>query len=107
VLRITWTSNEQQITLKLEGELAGPWVDETEHAWSDLVGAAPRKQVTVDLEDVSFIDADGRRLLARMLEQGAELQSSYLMTKYVIGQLKREERKLRKGDEHRAFALRI
>ena len=107
MLRITWTSNEQQMTLKLEGELAGPWVNETEHAWSDLGGTTLGKQVMVDLEDVSFIDAEGRKLLARMLDQGAELQSSHLMTKYIIGQLKQAERKLRKGDEHHAFAIRI
>src|SRR5207244_12584682 len=107
MLRITWTSNEQQMTLKLEGELAGPWVDETERARSDLVGTAPRRQVVVDLEDVSFIDAEGRKLLARMLDQGAELQSSHLRTKYIIGQLKQAERKLRKGDEHHACARRI
>ena len=107
MLRITWTNNEQQMTLKLEGELAGPWVDETEHAWSDLVGTTLGKQVVVDLEDVSFIDPDGRRLLTRMLDQGAELQSSHLMTRYIINQLKQAERKLRKGDEHHAFALRI
>jgi len=107
MLRITWNSNEQQMTLKLEGELAGPWVDETERAWSDLGGTTLGKQVMVDLEDVSFIDAEGRKLLARMLDQGAELQSSHLMTKYIIGQLKQAERKLRKGDEHHAFALRI
>ena len=107
MLRNTWASNEQKMTLKLEGELAGPWVGETEHAWSDLVGTALSKQVVVDLEAVFFIDADGRKLLARMLDQGAELQSAHLMTKYIIGQLKQGERKLRKGDEHHAFALRI
>ena len=107
MLRITWTNNEQQMTLKLEGELAGPWVSETERVWSDLDGEAPRKRVSVDLGEVSFIDAEGRKLLVRMLDQGAELQSSHLMTKYIIGQLKQGERKLRKGDEHHAFALRI
>ena len=73
----------------------------------DLGGTTLGKQVMVDLEDVSFIDAEGRKLLARMLDQGAELQSSHLMTKYIIGQLKQAERKLRKGDEHHAFAIRI
>ena len=107
MLRITWNSNEQRMTLKLEGELASPWVDETERAWSDLGGTPLGKRVIVDLEDVFFIDAEGRKLLARMLDQGVELQSSHLMTKYIIGQLKQGERKLRKGDEHHAFALRI
>ena len=107
MLRITWASNEQKMTLKLEGELAGPWVGETEHAWSDLVGTALGKRVIVDLEDVFFIDAEGRKLLVRMLDQGVELQSSHLMTKYIIGQLKQGEPKLQKGDEHHALAIRI
>jgi ABC-type transporter Mla MlaB component len=107
VLRITWTNGEQPMTLKLEGELAGSWVGVTELAWSELIGGSPKKDVRVDLSDVSFVDSEGRKLLARMLGQGAELQSRHLMTKYVIEQLKRGERKSQEGDEHDAFAIRI
>ncbi len=50
----------------LEGKLIGPWVKELEKYWQSSVAANPSRTMLVDLADVSFIDADGRALLARM-----------------------------------------
>ena len=76
-------------TLKLEGKLSGPWVDEAAKVWSDVVGGTAAKDV-VDLSGVTFIDKEGKKLLGQMLGQGAQLRDGRLMTRYIINQLVQE-----------------
>ena len=58
---------DQAVTLRLEGQVRGPWVEELRQVCEQLLarGNAP----LLDLTDVSFIDVDGvalcRRLRAR------------------------------------------
>ncbi len=56
----------------LEGKLVGPLVKELEKYWSALATDASRTML-VDLANVSFIDSEGRALLARMRRKGARL----------------------------------
>jgi len=64
--------------------LTGPWVDEFERSWHEFKDKAPFTPVNVDLCKVSFIDSEGKRLLAQMYLQGAELRAANLMTKYIV-----------------------
>jgi ABC-type transporter Mla MlaB component len=74
VLRITWidlegsTSNR---TLKLEGKLLGPWVDELSRACEEL-RMSPH-YLRIDLSDVTFVDPIGVTLLCDLLGQGATI----------------------------------
>jgi anti-anti-sigma regulatory factor len=86
MLRITVDNGGEVLTIKLEGELVGPWVEAAERAWLDAIAKAA-KSVTVDLSEVTFLDEDGKELLARMCQQGAELRPDRLMTKYVVDQI--------------------
>lgn len=52
-------------TLRLEGKLLGPWVDELVQASAAL----PR--VRLDLSAVSFVDAAGMRALRELVRHGA------------------------------------
>ena len=71
MLRITINSDSESTTCKLEGKLAGPWVPELEQSWrTELAGS---RSIVVDLDQVSFVDAVGKALLARMHAQGAKL----------------------------------
>jgi len=87
VLRITLEDNPQLVNFKLAGKLAGVWVDELEHTWNSLVGPGGQRSVTVDLSQVTYIDGQGKRLLGRMFEQGAEFRAAHLMTKYVVEEI--------------------
>jgi len=80
LLRITVQNFPPTVTLKLEGQLKGPWVHETEKAWRD----SKVRVAVVDLRDVTSIDAQGRKLLAAMHRQGVELVADAPMMKYVI-----------------------
>ncbi len=90
MLRITLIRESQPPTLKLEGKLSGPWVNELEHTWSEISQPDPeRTAVVIDLSDVTFISSEGRKLLKSMFRQGANLQSRSLMTQFILGQIKK------------------
>jgi ABC-type transporter Mla MlaB component len=76
MLRVTPIQTERTTTLKLEGNLSGPWVDELRQCWAKLV--AENAQVEVDLRGLNFLDPSGTTLLLRMERQGSRLFGSSL-----------------------------
>jgi outer membrane protein TolC len=87
MLRVTTNAEEGQgrVTLKLEGKLAGPWVEEFERCWSLTV--EKWKQVVVELAGVTFIDSKGKCLLTKIHSQGAKLVGTGLMTRSIIEEI--------------------
>ncbi len=73
MLRITRISEQDAITLKLEGKLAGPWVDELEKSWCSIREPPGDRALMVDLNDVTFIDRAGEMLLKQMHAAGTML----------------------------------
>lgn len=90
MLRISYETNPQATTLKLEGKLSGPWVDEVARTWFDIHGEQSAKEVTVDLSGVTYVDSDGKKLLGWMFQQGARLRNGHLMTQYIVDQVMHE-----------------
>ena len=86
MLRITIQKGSGPVTLKLEGKLAGPWVEELKDVWRS--GHAT-EAVLVDLIDVSFVDASGKDLLAKMDQRGADFIANSPLMKRVIEEVKR------------------
>jgi anti-anti-sigma factor len=89
MLRVTTTSQNQTITLKLEGKLAGPWVQEVTRVWVDTA-QSPRSDYVVDLRSVTFIDSPGQALLATMSRQGAQLIAADCLTRNIVDEIKKE-----------------
>jgi anti-anti-sigma regulatory factor len=87
VLRITLNRNAQPALLKLDGKISGPWVHELERSWSEIRRSGSERALVVDLTDVTFIDAEGRKLLGSITRDGASLQSKSLMTRFIIEQI--------------------
>jgi ABC-type transporter Mla MlaB component len=83
LLRITIQNFHQSATIKLEGQLKGPWVEETERTWRN----SSRRVAIVDLCGVTSVDARGKSLLAKMYEGGANLVADAPMMKYIIEQV--------------------
>lgn len=73
MLRITPIESRGAITLKLEGKLAGPWVDELEKSWRSAKDAFRNQTLTADLNDVTLVDRAGERLLRQMHLAGTVL----------------------------------
>jgi anti-anti-sigma regulatory factor len=88
MLRITVRNGTTPTTLMLEGKLRGPWVTELEREWSRLVSQKGSCNLIADLSDVTFIDADGRSLLTRMLQDGTQVRAFDLLSRFVIDEIK-------------------
>ena len=74
MLRITWIDAEGSDpngTLKVEGKLLGPWVDELGRACE--VSGLPQHCLRLDLAAVTFVDSIGLKLLDDLLRQGATI----------------------------------
>jgi anti-anti-sigma regulatory factor len=71
MLRITATRTTDAGTLKVEGRLAGLWVDELSRAAT--AARADVTRVVLDLGDVTFVDAEGIALLRTLRDGGFAL----------------------------------
>ena len=90
MLKITIDNAMNAATLKLEGRLAGPWVGELERSWHAVKDGSRDKPVIVDLCEVTFVDAEGRKLLSWMYEQGARLRTFGCMAKGIVDEIVQE-----------------
>ena len=89
MLKITFKDTPESTKIKLEGKLSGPWVEELERSWMEHSSRAS-ENVIIDLSDVTFIDPEGKNLLARMVDKGVCFEGTQLlMTKYVIDEITR------------------
>jgi len=92
MLRITVQYADAHITLKLEGTLAGPWVEELERSWKTLAYTAPGKPIRADLTDVGFIAPEGRILISRMVHAGVEMIASGCMVQAIVDEAVKSQR---------------
>jgi ABC-type transporter Mla MlaB component len=87
MLRITRQDHDHGLTLKLEGKLVGPWLQELKSASED--GVCRIETVRLDLGGVSFVDSDGIELLRDLVSRGAQIIAS---STFVSELLQRETR---------------
>src|ERR1700691_2115060 len=85
MLKITVQKNDAGSTLVLEGKLVGAWVAEVETCWQ--AERANAKKVWLDLNGVTFIDAEGKTLLAKLYREGATLASRGCLIRAIIAQV--------------------
>src|SRR4029434_8496120 len=77
----------------LEGKLFGPCVKELEKHWKSALAVSPSRTMLVDLADVSFIDVEGRALLARMRQKGVRLLSTGVLINAIVAEIDAAQRK--------------
>lgn len=90
MLKITTKMEASKTVFTLEGRLAGAWVAELERCWRDI---ASGDAVKVSLDAVTFIDDDGKQLLIRLYESGAELNASGCMNKCIVQEIISQNRR--------------
>jgi len=71
IARIDVDDSDLIQTLKLEGKLLGPWVDELIRACEEP--QTPPSCLRLDLSAVTFIDSAGAKLLDDLIRQGARV----------------------------------
>ncbi len=72
--------------LILEGQLTGPWVTELHACWRKLP-ISQQSCAVIDLSDVTFIDADGKAVLARLWQQGATFRAAGCLNISVVEEI--------------------
>ena len=91
MLKVTVEEKAKLVTLKLEGRIAGPWVAEFNRTWHSLAPSLDSKKLSLDLREVTRIDAEGRRLLAEIYEKtGAKFQTGSLLIEFYAQEAMRE-----------------
>jgi hypothetical protein len=83
VLKITVVEKAELVTLKLDGQIAGPWMAEFNRAWLLLAPSLDSKRLSLDLRGVTHINVEGQHLLAEIYDKtGAEFQTDSLVMEF-------------------------
>jgi anti-anti-sigma regulatory factor len=88
MLKITITETTSERRWIVQGRLVGPWVSELRTTWK-MAHRLDKRACIIDLNDVTFMDKSGERLLRAMSKKGAQLMSGGLYVKHVLEQLKK------------------
>jgi hypothetical protein len=76
------------VTLRLDGQVAGPWVNVLQGACDEhLLKGSP---VVLDLRNVSFADREGIELLRGLANRRAEFRNA---SPFLVEQMRKETRK--------------
>jgi hypothetical protein len=87
MLRICHSDTTDGHRWSLSGRVAGPWVEEFRACWRQALERTPLAPAVVDLNDVTFIDDAGERLIADMLSAGTEFIVTGVANKYLLEDL--------------------
>jgi anti-anti-sigma regulatory factor len=93
VLRINIVETATDRRWIVEGRLVGPWVGELRTAWKKACRSQDKRACIIDLNDVTFIDKSGERLLRAMSKKGAQLLAKGLYVKHLLEQLKTDDKR--------------
>jgi hypothetical protein len=75
--------------MTLEGRLAGPWVTELNRAWREAAPRLGEKLLSLDLRNLTYSDASGKRLLRQIFrETGAEIVTSSPWSQYLADEVR-------------------
>ena len=77
----------------VEGKLVGPWVKELEKCWESALAVNPSRAMLVDLADVTFMDSEGKALLARMRRKGVKLLSNGVLINAIVADIEAQQGK--------------
>ena len=86
MLKITRTETPVEEKWVLQGRLVGLWVSELRRCWKKTHRADKNLKCIVDLNEVTFIDEKGERLLRTMFKEGAQLMATGMYIKHVLQQ---------------------
>ena len=88
MLKITITNTARVERWTLHGRLVAPWVSELKASWKREHKTAQGRRCIVNLDEVTFIDKSGERMLRSMSNQGARFVTNDLYVKHVVDRLR-------------------
>ena len=87
MMKIQMKESDGQLTLQVEGRLAGAFVPELETCWQAARGNQPSRKISVDLKSVTCIDRAGRSLLQLMHRNGVGFVRAGLAIQDIVEQV--------------------
>src|SRR5580693_5201720 len=87
MLRITVLEHPECLTFRVEGKLIGQWAGELEHSWKEAAAIRGHRALIVDLSETLFIDEEGRRVLAKLFQEGAFFRTAGPMTESIVSEI--------------------
>ena len=92
MLKITTHVAADTTRITLEGRLAGPWINELERCWRESKHSTGAQRLIVDLTGVTFVEQEGKTLLTRMYQAGAELLATGCCMRSIVEDAKNQVR---------------
>ncbi|MGC1463613.1 MAG: hypothetical protein WA802_15525 [Terracidiphilus sp.] len=90
MLRISILETVEELELKLEGRIAGPWAAELGRVWMETAPRLASRKLVLDLSSVTYADSGGTELLGQIYAQtNAELLAGTLWTQSLAEQIAR------------------
>ena len=87
MMKISFSETPAEERWALHGLLTEPWVQEFRACWKKSHLTDVRRTCIVDLNEVTFIDKSGERLLRLLAKEGAEFTASGIYTKHIVEHL--------------------
>jgi anti-anti-sigma regulatory factor len=87
MMKIQMKELDGQLTLHVEGRLAGAFVPELENCWQAARASQPNRKISVDLKSVTCIDRAGRSLLQLMHRNGVGFLRAGLAIQDILEQV--------------------
>jgi anti-anti-sigma regulatory factor len=87
MLRITIGDTAMEERWTLQGRLVAPWVNKLKTNWKRTHSTVQGRRCIVNLDEVTFIDKSGERMLRSMSKQGARFVASDVYVKQVLDRL--------------------
>jgi len=87
MLKITFSEIPTEEKWILEGRLTEPWVRELRTSWKRNHRTAKERACIVDLNEITFVDKSGERLLRAMVREGAQCIASGIYIKHILENL--------------------
>ena len=91
MMKIQVNERGDQLTLEVEGRLAGVFVPELEHCWRSALANRPDRAVLVDLKHVTCVDRAGRSLLQSMHCGGVVFLRAGIAIQDILEQIMEEQ----------------
>lgn len=87
MLRITVHEKPGALELRLEGRLAGPWVQVLEECWQTAISQLRERALCVDLTGVTSMDAEGQAKLNAMHRQRVAIVAADGLMKSIVAEI--------------------
>lgn len=87
-MRISLAETKSAAEIMLEGRVAGLWAAELDSFWTSMAPHLSSKQISIDLRNVTYADADGKQVLRAIRAQtGARLVAGTPLTQYLAAEV--------------------